>query len=431
MLRLRELLASLRNKGFFHLLSANVIIGLLGFGSQLLVVKFLSPTEIGQIKALQSLVGVAAVLAGFGFNSSVLKLCSEDRPETEKAALFRRNLLYTVAPTTIVVLALTLAARLGLLSPDVQINQWMLIYMFMIPAGVFTTIMIAYLQARKRIKTMANTQTAIRLFGVAALIGATYYFGFSGYMMAVIATAYLALAPLVFLVRKDLFADHSLETSFGESFYYARWSTAANLVGTLGMYLDVLILNYMIEDREGFGYYSVATIFLLGLNYITTTVQSIAAPYFSEKAGDRTEFMRVLRKYQKLLVLLSFGVMVVAAAVIPWFITAVYGEKYTSAGIYFRWLTLKYFFWSCGALLGIAIWGLGKMKHNFVGAVISVCISAVMSYIFILKMGIMGVAVAQVIAYFLNSVIMVFMIRYVIKIHFGANPGRPPGANAV
>lgn len=415
-----ELLRSLIQKGFFHLLSANVVIGLLGFGSQLLVVKFLSPTEIGQIKTLQSLVGVAAVLAGFGFNSSVLKLCSEARPDAEKAAIFRRNLLYTVTPTIIVVIALGAAARYGLLSPDVEINQWMLVYMFMIPAGVFTAIMMAYLQARKRIKTMASTQTGIRLFGVVVLIGATYYLGFSGYMMAVIATAYLALVPLVFLVRKDLVADDMQQPGFGESFYFARWSTAANSVATLGFYLDVLFLNYMIEDREGFGYYSVATIFMLGLTFITTTVQSIAAPYFSEKAGDRHEFMRVLKKYQKLLMLLSFGVMVVAAAIGPWFITTVYGEEYASAGIYFRWLTLKYFFWSCGALLGIAIWGLGKVKHNVVTIVISTCVSGVMSYIFIQKMGIMGVAVAQVIAYFLNAVIMALMMRHVLKIHFGS-----------
>lgn len=413
-----QLFQTLKDKGFFHLLSANVIIGLLGFGSQLLVVKFLSPTEIGQIKVLQSLVGVATVLAGFGFNTSVLKLCSEQRSEAEKITLFRRNLTYAIIPTIVVIVAMSIAAQAGLLSPDVQVNQWILVYMFMIPAGVFTSIIMTYLQARKRIKIMAKTQTIIRLFGVAALIGITYYLGFSGYMIAVLLTAYLALLALVLLVRKDLVVNQIQMNSFKESFFYARWSTAGNTVSTIGFYLDVLLLNYMIDDREGFGYYSVATIFLFGLNYITTTVQSIAAPYFSEKANDRTEFMRVLKKYQKLLVLLSFGVMVIAAMVVPWFITAVYGEEYASSGIYFRWLTLKYFFWSCGALLGVAILGLGKIKYNFISILISVSISIVMSYFFILKMGIMGAAVSQAIVYFLFAIIMMLMIRHVIKKHF-------------
>lgn len=75
--RILQLLRDILNKGFFHLLSANFIIGFLGFGSQLLVAKFLTPVELGQIRTMQSFIGVATILAGFGFNTAVLKLCSE------------------------------------------------------------------------------------------------------------------------------------------------------------------------------------------------------------------------------------------------------------------------------------------------------------------------------------------------------------------
>lgn len=77
--KINKIIGNIREKGFSHHLSANVIIVFLAFGSQLLVAKFLTPSELGQIKAIQSFIGVCPILAGFGFNTAVLKLCSEKR----------------------------------------------------------------------------------------------------------------------------------------------------------------------------------------------------------------------------------------------------------------------------------------------------------------------------------------------------------------
>ena len=74
------LIKDINKKGFFHLLSAKFLLRFFGFGSQLLVIKFLSATEMGQIKTMQSFISVATLLAGFGFNTAVLKICSEKRP---------------------------------------------------------------------------------------------------------------------------------------------------------------------------------------------------------------------------------------------------------------------------------------------------------------------------------------------------------------
>ena len=88
------LLRNVTDKGFFHLLSANVLMGFFAFGSQLLVAKFLTPLELGQIKTMQAILGVATIAAGFGFNTAVLKLCSEARPSNEKYYIFKKNVLY-------------------------------------------------------------------------------------------------------------------------------------------------------------------------------------------------------------------------------------------------------------------------------------------------------------------------------------------------
>jgi len=418
MSRISQLLRDIINKGFFHLLSANFIIGFLGFGSQLLVAKFLSPIALGQIKAMQSFIGTATILAGFGFNTAVLKLCSERRSMGERAFIFKRNFCYTAVPILPVLAGLFCLAKLDLLSPDKAINKWLPLYMLVIPAMTYTSLIMIYLQALKKIQLMAKLQVFIRLFGFIVLVSITYFYGFVGFILSTIFIGYIALIPLFNLVKDNFKSKVKVDSVFSKSLFYAKWSVASNAVAGIGQYMDIFVLNYLIKDRVGFGYYGLATIFILGMNYITSTAQSIAIPYFSEKSTDKKEFLRVLKKYEKLMILLALGVSIIALLVVPPFIEVVYGHNYAPAGVYFRILVLKYFFWSCYALLGIAILGLGKMRYNFLSVSISVPISLILSYLFIISYGIIGAAMAQALAYFITLIIVSFMIRHVIRIHF-------------
>jgi len=416
--KISQLLKDITKKGFFHLLSANIIIGFLGFCSQLLVAKFLTPVELGQIKTIQSFIGVAVILAGFGFNTAVLKLCSERKPFEERAYIFKRNFYYTSIPILFVLVILFLLARLKLLSPDQAINKWLLLYMLVIPAMTWTSLIMVYLQALKKIQLMAKMQIFIRLFGFIVLVVITYFYGLIGFIISTVFIGYIALLPLFNLVKDDFKSKVKVDNVFSKSFFYAKWSVSANGVSTIGGYMDIFMLNYLIKDRISFGYYSLATIFILGMNYITSTVQSIATPYFSEKSNDKKDFLRVLKKYEKLMILLALAVSIIAVVIVPPFIKIVYGNNYTVAGFYFRILVLKYFFGSCYSLLGAAILGLGKMRYNFLTVSISVPISFILSYFFITNYGIVGAALAQALAYFITLIIVLFMTRQVIKSHF-------------
>lgn len=414
--------AAIRNasaKGFFHLLTANLAIGLLAFGSQLLVIKFLSPSEMADIKTMQSFIGIAAVIAGFGLNTAVLKMCSEQRTDAERSEILRQSLRYTLVPITAVLTLMAVAAKLGLFSPAPLVNRWMYVIMFSVPATALGSILMVYLQARKRIKLMAVMQTTIRIGGLAVIVLATNLYGFAGFVIASTIVAFAALLPLIKIVRGDLTGLKSrIERKYPEIWYYARWSLAGNLVATIISFLDILMLNYFIDDRVGLGYYSIATIFVLGLNQVTTTVQSIATPYFSEYSSDKSQFMRVLGKYQRLLVILALTLTVIAILIVPGLIVMLYGESYAPAGEYFQILAIKYFFWSCYALLGVAILGVGKMKFSFYSVMVSLVVSTALSYTFILQYGLKGAASAQAVSYLIIMIIVVLMTRVVLRNHF-------------
>jgi O-antigen/teichoic acid export membrane protein len=312
-----------------------------------------------------------------------------------------------------------LLSRSGLLSPDMTINTWLPFYMMVIPAMTFTSLIMVYLQALKKIQLMARTQVILRIIGFIILIALTYAYGLAGFILSTVLIGYIALPPLIYLVKDSFRPSLKVLKSFSQSFYYAKWSLAANAAAKLGQYMDIFLLNYLINDRLGFGYYSLATIFIVALDLITSTVQNIAGPHFSERCNDKKDFIRVLMKYQKLMIILSVGVSATAFIAVPQFIRMVYGNAYAPAETFFKILLIKYLFRGCSALLitSMSI-GLGKLQYRFISISIPVVLSFFITYTLIKLYGLTGAAAAQGIVYFLHLIIVIFMLRHVINIHF-------------
>lgn len=413
-----KLIINITNKGFFYLVSSNFLVGLFSFGLLVLITKFLSPIQLGQIKTLQSFSAVAFIISGFGFNIAVLKLCSESRPLEEKEFIFKKNFTYTFFTVIVISIIIYFSAKLELLSPDKGINKWMSVYVLIIPSMTYIFLIIAFLQSQKMIKTIAKFQFSMRALNFIVIVSATYHYGFIGYIVAAISMTYILLTPLIYMVRDSFKRKKYIDKLFLQSFNYAKWGVAANGIMTLGDYIDIFMLNYLVKDRIGFGYYSIATIFILAINQITNTVQTITMPYFSEKCHNKNEFIRVLAKYEKLMLILSICVMTIAIAIVPLFIEKFYGSNYAAAGGYFRILALKYFFWSCYALLGTAIFGLGKIKYNVITSSIAVFTTIILTYFLINTYGIKGAAIGQVLGAFISLILTVCFLKHALKIHF-------------
>ena len=172
------LLRDVYQKGFFDLLSVNFLTQFLSFGSLLLVGKFLTPVEFGQIKIIQSYAALFILLAGFGLNTSVLKLCAEKRLEEEKESILKLAMRYTLLATFLVLVLLACLALTGVIASSRELSLWLLIYAIGIPFAVLTGLLIVYLQALKKIKQMARAQAIIKLQSFAIIVLCTWLWGF-------------------------------------------------------------------------------------------------------------------------------------------------------------------------------------------------------------------------------------------------------------
>jgi O-antigen/teichoic acid export membrane protein len=412
----------LHEKGFFHLLSANFLTQFLGFGTSLLVAKFLTPVELGEVKILQSYTNLFVLLAGFGLNSAVLKFCAENRPAQNKEFILRFSLLRASATTFITLLLLSLLSLTGVVTASKYLALWLLVYGLVIPFSAATQIFMVYLQALKKIKEMAQSQTLIKAQSFLVIVLCTWVWGFRGFVFATIAAYFAGLIPLLRQVGLRFLRATSGSVPIGFA-GLALFSLLANGVNALGQYGDIFILDHFNQDRAGIGYYSLALTFVLAATQVTATVQSIVTPYFSERAQNETWMRRQIRRNQLRMSALSLAV---AASVygLAWvLVQTVYGLSYRDTLTYLAVLLLKYVIYSSYAVIGVAIFSLGFVRYNFIAVAISTPLGLLLSYELLQRIGIIGVAWAQVGTALLTLVLVVIAGQLALRRFFAPPAG--------
>ena len=175
----------------------NFLTQFLGFGSVLLVAKFLTPVELGEVKIIQSYTALFVVLAGFGFNAAVLKVCAENRPDWEKAGILRLAVNYTGITTAITLLLIIALALSGVITSSPRLSLWLIVYAVSIPLQVLTSIFIVFLQAQKRIREMARSQAIVKVQSVLLVVISAWQWGFKGFIVATVAAYALGLWPFL------------------------------------------------------------------------------------------------------------------------------------------------------------------------------------------------------------------------------------------
>lgn len=399
--KLLKLFKNVKDKGFFHLLSANFFVNFFAFGSQLVVAWLLTPTQIGQLKILQTYVSIAVILASCGFEASLLKLSSEKISEFEKKKLFSSASILTFITSLFTLALIVIVGIFFSVSQDETVNEYFAVFLAAAFPLAFNTLNFNFLQGQKKIQLLSKLQTLIKIVSFSLIILLTYLFNIKGFIAATI-LGYVLSASLLFLKNREYFDLSSILKSFKEykskHWSLARFAFLANLVSTSSRFLDIFIINIYIANREEVGQYSFAVNVLLFLQIISDTVQKIVIPYFSEKSSQIQLWLSAFRKYSKIFILVCFALFIFTNLIVESGLTFIFNDKYQESYIFIHILTIRWFFYSLTQFKSSALFGLGKFNINFIGSVVYLILNFLLQMILISSMGTVGVAAAASLA---------------------------------
>jgi len=395
----KNILNNINQKGFFHLLSANLLIQVVAFASQLFVAGILSPDDIGRIKIIQTYLSIFSIIAGMGFNASTLKLCSENRTTDEKNSLFQSALFFTIFSTIGLYIIILILNIFGLFSSD-KLIQWL------IPLGLFPLIsnsifmvFVSYFQAIKKIKLLSNLTISNKVISIIAIVILTYWTGIKGYFVAFnLSFIFMLIVSFKisgFITRSKILSKNNL-SDFSIHWNYAKTSMLAYLISEISAFVDIILINFLIKDMNQIGYYSFALTIIVVLKLIPNTVQQITIPYFSSLSNHKKEFLIAFKRYNKLLYQIIIITFFAVIFVTPYFIHLIFNGKYDPSIQYFPFLAIGWSLRMMSQLQTGAVFGLGKIKYNLYSSLITLLFNVLIISISIFYFGLIGAAYSSV-----------------------------------
>ena len=417
-------------KGFFHLFSANVFIYLFSFASQFFVAGFLTVEQLGQIRILQTYLSFAVLFSVFGFNTSVVKLCSENRGVGEVRYLFRKALGY-VAITSIVACVIVASLNcFNLISSDKEIKYYFYILIISVIPQAFDNLFTSYLQARRLIKEYSKINVVVKLISVSGVILCTWQLGMPGYIAMYIGGFFISFIVLASYIKRHSQEEIvPVEKPFKLHFNLAYIALITNLLGQIFSYFDIFLMNYLVSDREAIGYYSFAITLTLGMTIYRNTVSQIVVPYLSNVSGNSAVLLQRTKNYGKLNIYASLFIAIAFILSVPFLVKIVYAGKFDNSMVFFFILCISEMFYSINSFKGYSILAIGEIKYNLYESIIRGVISLLLAVIGLYLYGLIGLALSRLITNALEIIIVNCFYKLALVHYSKKDPTRINSAN--
>jgi len=407
-----NLVLSVWNKGFFHMLSGNFVFAIAAFGAQLLVADYLTESEMGSIRLFQSYIQILGVVAGFGLSTSVLVFCSESNDELQRGSFFSLA-LFLVVPISFVIWFLFYIGNLfEIWTKNEELINLFDSFAFIIILIAVTAVFTAYLQATRIFKRLAMLMLSAKISSLLLLVVLTSIFGLSGFINATwIGLTITLLIYLIFTfrtlrVKLSLQLNGILSRSL-DALSMGFQGLGANFFGNLALHMDVIVLGrLMINDLALFGQYSFATIFITGMNIIQGTIIQVITPYISTFLNNSSELLRVYVRYSLLNVVFILLVGVLAFLTLPTIICYWYGDKYIESSYFIRYLLVAWFFRALNSINIAFLISTGRISiNNKVNLFTFLVIGLSIYWAFSLYRSLILVALILVVVYFMLLIV--------------------------
>lgn len=391
--RLKDQSRFLHGKGFFHLLTGNFLGQFLSVAMIFVVAKLVTKEELGSLRVLQSYLMVLIPVSAFGANVTLLKFCSENRPEEEKQAIFSygiRRLAFTALAAALIFCGVVKA---GYLTPSAQIAGWAVVLVWTVPLQNLMDACSWYLQSQRKLVETAKLIAAVRGQNFVLAVLATWIFGMPGFLYGLLFGFLAALVPIVKAVGPTTFAVRPIRPPKFDRLSFQAWVSSSLSVAMV--YADSYLLDHYIKDRSQIPDYQMGAIFSLAAMQITATAQNIAAPFYSERSHDDAWMRHKMLHFQGKLFASSLAI-AVALLGVTWLVIHFIYPNYTGAVGYTAILLLRYVVLAGSGILSMGLLGKGRHEWNALGSLAGMIVGVTVGLTLLPRMGASGIAWGQV-----------------------------------
>ena len=196
---------------------------------------------------------------------------------------------------------------------------------------------------------------------------------------------------------------------------YGLKAHIGNISSLLSLRLDQILMSLMLS-ADKLGLYVVAVTISSGVNLISDAIATIAFPTISSQAlitDKRTAFARSLR----LSFWSSWLVVLIMLLLTNFIVNILFGTEFSGAISAARVLILAASVSGMNMTIASGLKGYGKPSVSSIGEVISLCLTGVFLWIFMPRWGILGAALASLIAYSCNCIYLLVYIRHNLAIY--------------
>ncbi len=398
---------TVQRSGLVHLLSANLFSQALGFISSLLVVRFLTPAELGEARVIGTYSGYVQILGSLGLASAVLTFIPRSGDPGVRKYWLLITLVISAVATTFISLVTGWMSWQGWLMSSESTSYWYRWSLLGVLATSATSLLISFYQAERALRELAGLQSVMRAASLLVTVGGAWLGGFEGYIIAGIGTAFMTLGSFAFMRRRDHtpVRREPLPTGYLK---VAGLALLGVLLWTAGRTADVVILDRLTTERARFGCYSFALALAMIMSLINGSVQTVTVPFFSTRHQAADWVLAKARKWQAAGALLSLFGTFAAITLAALLIRPFYGPAYTETVSFLVPLLLAQCVLATFHIQAAALIGLGLVRVNTIIAAIVVPISVLVTYEMARKYGITGAAWGQVVSAGIYAVMQSF-----------------------
>lgn len=439
---LNKIKTSKKDRDFFEILSgsiwsfgAKILAVLLGLLLNLMITRLYGVESMGIFALINSFFSITIILALVGTNTSILRLVPEYIKKSSNQVainLYLKHILIVIVTSIVLAIVFYFNAEFisnTIFSEPTLIEVFLIASLLIIFPALYTLNLSAF-RAFKEIKLFSLFQVINPLSKVLILLFFTFYSINQFDPVYSLFIAYISLTIISFIFLSNKFKKMNPDNTKSINAENNNITFKSILILSTPMFLtssmhiimsqtDIVMLGMMSDIKE-IGIYSITLKLAVLTSFILGTVNTMAAPKFSELyySGQMEALKRVAKKSTKLMFYTTLPIVLIFI-LFGKYLLSIFGDEFIEGYIALIILVAGQ---SVNALVGSVGYFMnmtGHQKELNIIVVSSAIVNIILNYILIPLYGIIGAAVATAISLALWNILAAIYIK--IKFGFSLN----------